>query len=378
MLKATSNGRLAISRRRLLTATATGVSVMALGPVGRAFAQEGTVRWVSPRGTLEVVDDWAYWVAKKYGYFGDIETTIEPGPLEATAVVKLVDQNQSDFGYPSPGIFSLGLEQGMDLASAFHIMAGDVFDFAFQKGKAPADFKGLEGKTIVLGSAGWQAITNPMLAAAGVDPASVKYVEAGNAWGQTLAQGQADAALSWEGLRAQWRGQGLDFDYLLGKNVSTFPANSYVTRKSDLSDPAKVELYTKYLRGFAMGYEFGHLNPRAASHIVMEEFPGLKTQMTPAVITESMMQMDALAHAKWEERQQMWGFHLMSSWQAYFDAIKSIGQITKEIKAEDVVSNDLIAGANDFDKAKVKADADAYELPEEWKSVDVEAIRATL
>jgi NitT/TauT family transport system substrate-binding protein len=377
MLASMTNG-LALTRRRLLTATAAGVSVMTLGPMGRAFAAEGPVRWVSPRGTLEVVDDWAYWVAKKYGYFGDIETTIEPGPMEATAVVKLVDQKQSDFGYPSPGVFSLGLEQGMDLASAFHIMAGDVFDFAFQKGKAPADFKGLEGKTIVLGSAGWQAITNPMLAAAGVDPASVKYVEAGNAWGQTLAQGQADAALSWEGLRAQWRGQGLDFDYLLGKNVSTFPANSYVTRKSDLADAAKKELYTKYLRGFAMGYEFGHLNPRAASLIVMEQFPGLKTQMTPAVITESMMQMDALAHAKWDERQQMWGYHLMPSWQAYFDAIKSIGQITNAIKAEDVVSNDLIAGANDFDKAKVKADADGYQLPAEWQSVDVEAIRAAL
>ena len=335
------------------------------------------MRWVSPRGTLEVVDDWAYWVAKKYGYFGDIETTIEPGPLEATAVVKLVDQEQSDFGYPSPGIFSLGLEQGMDLVSAFHIMAGDVFDFAFQKGKAPADLKGLEGKTIVLGSAGWQAITNPMLSAAGVDPASVNYVEAGT-WGQTLAQGQADAALSWEGLRAQWRGQGLDFDYLLGKNFSTFPANSYVTRKSDLSDPAKVDLYTRYLRGFAMGYEFGHINPRAATHIVMEEFPGLATQMDPAVATESMMQMDALAHAKWEERQEMWGYHLMPSWQAYFDAIKSIGQISKDIKAEDVVSNDLIAGANEFDKAKVQADADGYELPEEWQAVDVEAIRAAL
>jgi NitT/TauT family transport system substrate-binding protein len=377
-MNATSANAFPITRRRLLTATAAGVALTTIGPAGRALAQQGPVRWVSPRGTLEVVDDWAYWVAKKYGYFGDIETTIEPGPMEATAVVKLVDQNQADFGYPSPGVFSLGLEQGMDLVSAFHIMAGDVFDFAFQKGKAPADFKGLEGKTIVLGSAGWQAITNPMLAAAGVDPASVKYVEAGNAWGQTLAQGQADAALSWEGLRAQWKGQGLDFDYLLGKNVSTFPANSYVTRKSDLSDPAKVDLYTRYLRGFAMGYEFGHLNPRAASHIVMEEFPGLKTQMTPAVITESMMQMDALAHAKWEERRQMWGYHLIPSWQAYFDAIKKIGQVTKEIKAEDVVSNDLIPGANDFDKAKVKADADAYQLPEDWQSVDVEAIRTAL
>jgi NitT/TauT family transport system substrate-binding protein len=369
---------LAISRRRLLSVTAAGIAISALGRTTSAFAQEGPIRWVSPRGTLEVVDDWAYWVAKKYGYFGDLETTIEPGPMEATAVVKLVDQKQADFGYPSPGVFSLGLEQGMDLVSAFHIMAGDVFDFAFRKGEAPADLTGLKGKTIVLGSAGWQAITNPMLSAAGVDPASVKYVEAGNAWGQTLAQGQADSALSWEGLRAQWKGQGLDFDYLLGKNFSTFPANSYITRKSDLQDAAKVDAYTRYLRGFAMGYEFGHINPRAASHIVMEQFPGLKTQMTPPVITESMMQMDALAHAKWEERQGMWGYHLIPSWQAYFAAIKAIGQITKDIRAEDVVTNDLIPEANNFDKAKVKTDADSYQLPPEWQAVDVEAIRAVL
>jgi NitT/TauT family transport system substrate-binding protein len=366
-----------LSRRRLLSVTAAGVSVATLGPAGRALAQGETVRWVSPRGTLEVVDDWPYWVARKFGYFGDMQTTLEPGPLEATAVVKLVDQNQSDFGYPSPGVFSLGLEQGMDLMSVFHVMAADVFDFAFRKGEAPADIKEIAGKTIVLGSAGWQAITNPMLSSAGVDPASVKYVEAGN-WGQTLAQGQADAALSWEGLRAQWRGQGLDFDYLLGKNFSRFPANSYITRKSDMQDPAKKDLYTRYLRAWAMGFEFGHQNPRAATHIVMEQFPGLATQMNPAVATESLMQMDALAHARWEERQGQWGHHIMASWQDYFDTIKSIGQVSMTFKAEDVVSNELIPGANDFDKAKVKADADGYQLPAEYDAVDVEAIRAAL
>jgi len=167
-----------ISRRRLLQITSAGVVVSALGLNARAAMAQGTaVRWVSPRGTLEVVDDFAYWVAKKMGYFGDVETVIEAGPQDGTATVKLVDQNQSDFGYPSPGVLSLGLEQGMKLTSAFHIMAGDVFDFAFQKGKAPADLKGLEGKTIVLGSAGWQSIADPMLAAAGVDLSKVKYVE---------------------------------------------------------------------------------------------------------------------------------------------------------------------------------------------------------
>ena len=111
-----------IGRRRLLTLTAAGVSAITLGSAGSRQAKAAeSVRWVSPRGTIEVLDDYPYWVAKKFGYFGDIETTLEPGPSDATATVKLVDQNQADVGYPSPGVFSLGLSQGMPLVSVFHM-----------------------------------------------------------------------------------------------------------------------------------------------------------------------------------------------------------------------------------------------------------------
>ena len=55
--------------------------------------------------------------------------------------------------------------------------------------------------------------------------------------------GQGDAALSWEGLRAQWKGQGLDFDYILGRNFSKLPANSFVIRKADFDDAAKRKVY---------------------------------------------------------------------------------------------------------------------------------------
>ena len=118
-----------IGRRRLLTLTASGISAAALGALARprqAYAAEA-IRWVSPRGTIEVLDDYPYWVGKKYGYFGDIETSLEPGPSDATATVKLVDQQQADVGYPSPGVFSLGLAQGMPLVSAFEMGGADVF-----------------------------------------------------------------------------------------------------------------------------------------------------------------------------------------------------------------------------------------------------------
>jgi len=372
-------GNLVMSRRRLLSLTAAGVTISTLGlPNIRQAHAADMVRWVSPRGTIEVLDDYPYWVGKKFGYFGDIETTLEPGPSDATATVKLVDQNQADMGYPSPGVFSLALAQGIPLVSVFHMGGSDVFDFAFRKGEAPQDLKALEGKTVVLGSAGWQSIADPMLKAAGVDITKVKYVDAGwPTWGTALAQGKGDSALTWEGLRAQWKGQGLDFDYILGRNFSKLPANSFVIRRADFEDSAKKDLYGRYLQGWAAGLEFGKHNPRAATQIVMEQFPGLSSQMTPAVATESMMQLANVFAGRMDERKK-WGFHLMESWQLFFDIGREIGQITGDFKVEDVVKNDLVDTANSFDAAKVKADADGFQLSEDYKVVDVEAIRAAL
>ena len=371
--------RLEMDRRRLLKLTAAGVSMATLGRlgIGTAHAAE-TIRWVSPRGTIEVLDDYPYWVGKKFGYFGDIETTLEPGPSDATACVKLVDQNQADVGYPSPGVFSLGLAQGIPIVSVFEMGGADVFDFAFRKGEAPSDIKGLEGKTIVLGSAGWQSIADPMLKAAGVDITKVKYVDAGwPTWGTAVMSGQGDAALSWEGLRAQWKGQGLDFDYILGRNFSKLPANSFIIRKADFEDPAKQPVYANYLKGWAAGLEFGRINPRAATQIVMEQFPGLSSQMTPAVATESQMQLANVFAGRWDERNK-WGFHIMESWKLFFDTGREIGQITGDFKLEDVVKNDLVDAANTFDAAKVKADAEGFALSADYQGVDVEAIRAAL
>jgi len=375
----TGLNKMPIDRRRLLQVTAAGLSVTALGRfgVGRAYAAD-TVRWVSPRGSIEVLDDYPYWVAKKFGYFGDIETTLEPGPSDATATVKLVDQNQADMGYPSPGVFSLGLAQGIPLVSVFQMPATDVFDFAFRKGEAPADIKGVEGKTIVLGSAGWQSIVDPMLKAAGVDITKVKYVDAGwPTWGTAVMSGQGDTALTWEGLRAQWKGQGLDFDYILGRNFSKLPSNTFVIRKGDFDDEAKRKVYARYLQAWAAGMEFGRQNPRAATQIVMEQFPGLSSQMNPTVATESQMQLGNCYGGRWEERKK-WGFHILDSWKLFFDTGREIGQITGDFKLEDVVRNDLVDEANSFDAAKVKADSDGFALSDDYKAVDVDAISKAL
>jgi len=367
-----------LSRRRFVQGTAALAAAGSLtrGRTIRLSAQETMTKitWISPRGTLEVLDDYAYWTAKKMGYFGDLETEIIPGILEATSGSKAVAEGQADMSFVSPGVFSLGVEAGLDIVSVWHQVAQDTFDFAVPKGSGVTEVAQLEGKTIALGDAGWSSIVDPMFAHAGVDPSSVRYVPIGAAWPQAVAQGQADAALVWEGLRAQWSAQGLDYDYILGKDWSKLPANSFQIRREDFEDAALTDLYTRYLRGWAMGLEFGYLNPRAATEITMND-PAISQALNAAfedkaVAVESMWQNASIFRGDFATREG-WGWHDMASWQLFLDTITELGQLTKEVKAEDIVKNDYVAGANDFDKAKVRADAEAYELTPEYEAVAV-------
>lgn len=380
MTNSTSNNA-GINRRYFLKVSAAGVvSATALGASGYlsqvAAAPYSTFTWISPRGTLEVLDDYAYWAAKKLGYFGDLTTDMQPGPSDGTATVKFVDVGQADMGFPSPGVFSFALQNGMKLKSVFHMGARDTFSIAFRKGEGSNDLKTLEGKTVLLGSAAWQSIVDPMLAAQGVDISKVKYLEAGwPTWATALQSGQGDAALAWEGLRAEWISRGLDFEYWLGVQRSNLPANTFVARAEDLEDPDKKAFLEKYLRGWAMGLEFAYQNPRAAVEAVFEQFPSVASSLGADLGTTSILQQINVFRGDMENRGG-WGSHDMASWQSFFDLIYKLGQITTPVKAEDVCTNELIAAVNDFDMAKVKADADGYELSDAFKTIDVENIKA--
>ena len=187
-----------------------------------------------------------------------------------------------------------------------------------------------------------------MLFVQGVDVSKVKYVEAGwPTWATALKAGQGDAALSWEGLRAEWIGKGLEFEYWLGVQKSPLFANTFIVRAADLNDPDKKAFLEKYLRGWAMGLEFGYLNPRAAVEAVFEQFPTLASNLGPKLGTTSCLQQTNVFRGDMAKRTG-WGDHNMDAWQLFFDKIYELKQITKPVRADDVCTNVLIAGAQQF------------------------------
>jgi NitT/TauT family transport system substrate-binding protein len=369
----TATPSLPFGRRRLLAATGAGVAAIGLAPAARG--DRPTLRLVSPPGRPEGVSGYPYWVAKQLGYFGDLETTIDPGPPEATAAVKPVDRRQADLGMAAPDVLALGLEQGMRLVSVWQLGSVDPLALAFRKGEAAAGLQALAGATLLLDSAARQPVCDAWLAQAGLAPGAVAYVEVGPGWAQALAQGRGDAALAWEGLRAQWAGQGLGFDYLLGRAVSRFPGACLVARAQDLADPAMRPVLERYVRGLAMGLAFAERNPRAAAHIVTQQVPGLATMLPPPVATAALLQLAATYRGDMARRKGF-GAHDADSWARLLRTLHDLGQISAKLGPADVVSDDLVAAANDFDPAQVQRDADATTLPPDFARVDVDALRA--
>jgi NitT/TauT family transport system substrate-binding protein len=369
-----------LSRGELLKrAAAAGIGVSALGTLaGPAFAAADaatqTVRWISPRGTLEVMDDYNLWVPIKMGYFKElgINAKLIGGPLgDALAAAKFVGQNQADMGYPSPGVLTAAIDAGVTVKSVWDMIPGQVFDFALPLNSPIKNPKQLAGKRIALGSAGWSAIVNPMLIELGIKPSTVKYVTAGAQWGQAAEQGRADAALSWQGLNAQWKGQGLKLKFLIGTTFSKLPSNVYCVRAEDLEDPEKKDLYTRFLQGSIMGLEFARANPRAAAQITYGQFPGLRKTLKPQAAYDSFLEL-ARAYGASNRAGQGWGWNYVNGWTNYLKIVSDLGQTKKRLPVNDVITNELVTAANkNADRKQAIADAKAFKLNATWQAVKV-------
>ena len=373
-----------MSRLELLKRSAVGAAAVSAGSLlsaETAFGQAGatglqTVRWISPRGTLQVMDDFNLWVPLKMGYFKSlgIDAKLIAGSVtDALASTKFVAQRKADMGYPSPGVLTASIDSGMEVKSIWNVISGQVFDFGLPANSPIKSPKELKGKSIALGSSGWKVIVDPMLVELGINPRSVRYVSAGASWMQAVATGKADAGLAWEGLRAQLAGQGLKLKYLIGTNWSKFPSNVYSVRASDLESAAKRDLYTRFLQGVVMGLEFTKANPRAAAQITYRSLNDLQKTLKPQLALDSMLEL-ARAYGTSHLKGQGWGYSYPGGWANYLKVVHDLGQTKDLLATKDVFTNDLQAAANrKANVTRARRDAKAFKLDAAFAATKVPA-----
>jgi len=374
----------ALSRRELLKRGAVaGIGVTALAGLSVDTASAGarrsavdTVRWVSPRGTLEVMDDYNLVVPNVMGYFKPLNINVKMSPGDASGNLPQVAAGQHDMGYASPGVLTASVEAGVPVTSIWEMIPSQVFDFVLPAGSKIKHPRQLRGKTIALYNIGWKAIVDPMLAEVGLNPKTVKYREFGPQWNQAVALKLADAGLSWEGLRAQLEGTAAFFgsgnaglSFLIGSQWgSKGPSNSYQVRTSDLDNPAKVDVYTRLLAGSVMGFEFCRVNPRAAAQIVYEQYPGMQKVITPQVAVDSIMQLASLYATSRRLPPHQYGYHYPNAWAKYLNTVYQLGQTKTKVPVAKVLSNSLVKPANaKADRARARRDAAKFKLSAAFK-----------
>jgi NitT/TauT family transport system substrate-binding protein len=373
-----------LTRQDLLKrAAGVGVGLSALGmfEVRSALgaSQATKVKWISPRGTLDVMDDFNLWVPIKMGYYSRLGIDLSLSPGDASGNLPQVAARQVDMGYPSPGVLTSSIEAGVPVISIWEQYPAQVFDFVLNGKSKITHPRQLKGKTIAIFTDIWRTIINPMLVEVGVDPKSVKYRVFGPQWVQAVALGQADAGLVWEGLRAQLVGQSATFGsafslkFLVGSQWgSKGPSNTYVVRTADMQDAAKKALYVKLLSGSVMGSEFAKANPRAAAQITYGARPLLQKVISPQTALESMMQL-ATGYSVFHRRPpHLYGWHDAASWNRYLDTIAKLGQTKNRLSINNVLTNEVVRAANSrADVARARRDARAYKLSDVFRNTTV-------
>jgi NitT/TauT family transport system substrate-binding protein len=371
----------AMTRRALVRRGAQGAAglyagslLTATGALARPSVDR--LRWISPRGTLQVMDDFNLWVPSKLRYFRSLKLDVEliGGPVtDALASTRLVAQDRADVGYPSPGALAASIDGGIAVKSIWDVISGQVFNFAVKPDSPIESPKGLSGKSIAIGSSSWKLIVDPMLVELGIDPGSVRYVVLGSSWSQAVAAGKADAALTWEGVRAELAAQGLELRHLRGTSWSKHPSNVYAVRAADLEDAAKKDVYTRFLQGVVMGLEFTRANPRAAAQITYRSLPGVQKTLKPQLALDSMLEL-AHAYGTSHLKGNGWGYNDAGRWAKYLRVIHGLGQTKELLRPADVFTNELQAAANErANRARARADAKAFELDKDFAATKVAA-----
>lgn len=319
------------------------------------------VTLVMPRG-VETLVDAIFWTADKMGYFE--ENGIEFELQEATGTdIQMVAAGQADFACPAPSAILPALEAGLDIVAVDQYGAWNIFGFSALNGSGIDTWEDLNGKTIALGDASWEGLCQPLLDAAGVT--GTQYVVAGDNRYVQVEEGKIDVLFTWLDEIYLLQAQGYDFNYIDGNEVLKNSANCIVC-STEMAEN-NPEVVQGFIKAIQMGSYFLAMNPEAAADIVLEKFPQLASTVDFAgavgVMNAIKVQTYGMTDEDFEIMSNPTGYFFKEKWDLNIEANVSSGIISAPIAHEDIYTNQFVEnGMTEEDKARVEADAAAYEF----------------
>ena len=307
-------------------------------------------------------------VATKMGWYKQDGVEVELIALAGSGdCTKTVATKEISFALPSVEPLAAARPQGVKAKIFYTAYQGNIYGIAVPADSPVQKMTDLKGKTIgviSMGSAGVQ-IARALAATYGMDPTSDINVVVAGEGAQTAAMlrsRQVDALSLYDTQYAMVENAGMKLRILDTKDIDRYPSNGFLALEETLRTRPKEA--AAVARGYAKGTIFAINNPEAAIRMLYEIYPQTrptgKDEATAIRDDVKVLQarivnwkLDKAGVAKWGENSEV-------NYAAYADFLLKWGVIKEKVDVKDLITNELIGAINNFDPAKIAAEARTY------------------
>ena len=307
-------------------------------------------------------------IAAKMGWFEKDGIKVDLVPLPgSTDCVKLVATKELQASLPSVEPLAIIRPQGVKAKFFYTAYQANIYGIAVPADSAVKSVTDLKGKKIgvtSMASAG-VIVARALVKQSGMNPDSdVSIVVAGEA-AQTAAlvnSKQVDALSQFDTQYALTSNAGAKLRLLEHPEIKKFPSNGFVALEDYLKNNRKEAV--ALARGYAKGTVFAIANPEAAIRILWEIYPQTKAtgKDEATALRDDLITLEARAR-NWRYEQvdgKRWGDNVEANYQAYLDWLLEQGIIKTKTDAKDIVTNELLDDAINFDEKALIEEAKAY------------------
>ncbi|HKE42052.1 MAG TPA: ABC transporter substrate-binding protein [Casimicrobiaceae bacterium] len=307
-------------------------------------------------------------IATKMGWFAKDGIKVELVPLPgSTDCVKNVATKEVPYSLPSVEPLAIIRAQGVKAKIFYTAYQGNIYGIAVPEQSTIKNITDLKGKSIGVTSmaSGGVIIARALAANAGMNPDSdIRIVVAGEG-AQTAAlvrSGQVDALSQFDTQYALVENAGAKLRMLDTKEIDRYPSNGFLALEETLQSRRKEAV--ALAQGYAKGTVFAIANPEAAVRILWEVYPQTKAtgKDEATALRDDVKTLEARIR-NWKLDKagvSRWGENSEANYAAYGEFLQKWGVIKEKVPASDLVTNELITEINDFDQAKISAEAKAY------------------
>ncbi len=349
----------------LLCAAACGGGGDEETPASADSSERLSIKFGTPSDTLSS-SFYAFVAAQELGYWEDENLDVElvPGSGSGALVEQMVAGNL-DAGAPSLPAVVEGLGAGLKIVNPYTISYGSIFSIWVPADSDIQSVEELKGKTIGNAEAGGGevAVLNAALEEAGIDPVTeVKLIPIGAGEATTLdaiESGRVDAYSSSRNDGFSLEVSGVELRDITPEEYKNYPGRAIVTTPEGLE--AKREEITRLARGVAKATVFCDANREACQGFLQEALPEQWVGAEEGKPSQGSLQYEEAIRTSTVPEDEQVGRHYADEFESFKETVGSTAEGFNDFAVSDFITEDLLDDINDFDRAAIVKDAEAFE-----------------